>query len=83
MSAEPLTSPHLWYSSHNLTLKVCLTYLQWFDICILTFATDKENIATVTSGVVSAVAEGTAVIKATIPEKEEIDANVVVTVTAA
>lgn len=49
----------------------------------LTFATDKDNIATVTSGVVSAVAEGTAVIKATIPEKEEIDANVVVTVTAA
>ncbi len=50
----------------------------------ITFASDTVSEATVdNSGTVTGVAAGNATIKATITGKEEIDANVVVTVTAA
>lgn len=47
----------------------------------LTFASDNSSYATVAAGTVTAVAAGTATIKASITGKEDIDANVVVTVT--
>ena len=47
----------------------------------ITFSSDKEAVATVDgTGVVTAVAAGTATIKATVTDKPEIDANIVVTV---
>ena len=49
----------------------------------ITFASSDDTKARVESGLVSAVAEGSATIKATITEIPEIDANVIVTVTAA
>ncbi len=49
----------------------------------LTFATSDDTFATVSNaGVVTAVATGTATIKATITDKPEIDANITVTVKA-
>ena len=48
----------------------------------LTFSSDKSTIATADGGIVTGMAAGSATIKATITEKTEIDANIVVTVTA-
>ena len=52
------------------------------DNANLTFATSEESKATVSpTGLVTGVAAGSSTIKATVTDKEEIDANVVVTVT--
>ena len=49
----------------------------------ITFATSDDSIASVESGLVTALAEGSSTIKATITEIPTIDANVIATVTSA
>lgn len=48
----------------------------------ITFASDKTSVAKVENGIVTAVANGNATIKASITDKEDIDANIIVTVAA-